>query len=67
MEKGGAAGPWSLVPGMAKVVGEAGVDMITDLVNQIIVGVIPSEWELSTLENCYKGKWDALESWKRKL
>ena len=67
MEKGEAAGPWSLVTGMGKVVGEAGVDMITGLVNQIIVGVIPSEWELSTLENCYKGKWDALESWKRKL
>ena len=56
MKKGEAAGPRSLVPGMTKVIEEAGVDMITDLVNQIIVGVIPAEWELSTLENSYKGK-----------
>ena len=31
----------------AKAVGEAGVDMIKDLVNQIIVErVIPAEWEI---------------------
>ena len=36
---------------------QAGVDMITDPVNQIIVeGVIPGERELSTIANCYKGK-----------
>ena len=29
-----------------KAVGEAGVDLITDLVIQIIVGTIPAEWEL---------------------
>lgn len=51
MEKGEAAGPWSLVPGMAKVVGEAGVDMITDLVNQIIVGVIPENCGLGIFVN----------------
>ena len=29
--------------------GEAGIDMISDLVNQIAAeGVIPTEWELST-------------------
>ena len=38
-----------------------GIDMITGLVNQIIVGVISAEWELSTIVNRYKGKGDALE------
>ena len=35
--------------------------MITRLLNQIIVGVIPTEWELSITLNCYKGKRDALK------
>ena len=35
--------------------------MIAGLVNQITVGVIPSEWERSTFVNRYKGKGDALE------
>ena len=31
---------------------KAGVDMIADLINQFIVeGVIPAEWELSTIAN----------------
>ena len=46
---------------MAKAAGEAGVDknailrkqtrtpQTTDLANQIIVGLIPTEWELSTI------------------
>ena len=39
---------------MVKEAGEAGVDMITDLVKQIIVlGVIPVERELSTIEKHY--------------
>ena len=38
------------------------VDVITDLVNRIVVeGVIPAEWELSTIVNCYKGKGDSSE------
>ena len=45
-----------------KTTGEAGVDMTTDLVNQIVVeGVVPAEWELSTIVNCYKGEGDSLE------
>ena len=36
--------------------------MIADSLNQIIrEGVVPAEWELSTIVNCYKGKGDALE------
>ena len=27
-----------------ELVGEAGTDMMTDLVNEIIAGVIPAEW-----------------------
>ena len=39
---------------MVKVAGQAGGDMITDLVNQIIVeGVISAEWKVSTFVNCY--------------
>ena len=44
---------------MVKAVG--GVGMITDLINQIIVGVNPVEWELSTIVNGYKDKGDSLE------
>ena len=51
-----AAGPSTVVSEMIVAVGEAGVDMITDLVNQIIVEVIPAECELSIVVNCYKGK-----------
>ena len=39
---------------------EAGIAMIVDLVNQVIVKkIISIEWELSTIVNCYKGKGDA--------
>ena len=34
---------------------------MTDLLNQIIVGVLGAEWELSTIVNCYKEKGDSLE------
>ena len=57
-----AAGPSTVVSEMTVAVGEAGVDIITDLVNQIIVEeVIPAECELSIVVNCYKGKVDSLE------
>ena len=47
---------------MVKAAGEVGVDIITDLVNQVIVeGVILAEWELSTIVNCYTGKGGSLE------
>lgn len=37
---------------------------MTDLVNEIIAGVIPAEWQLSTIVNCYRVKEDALEKGK---
>ena len=41
---------------------EAGVGMITNLVNQVIVdGIISAEWELSIIANCFKGRRDSLE------
>lgn len=46
---------------MTNAAAEAGIDMITDLVNQIIVGFIPAEWGLSTVVNCCNGKEDSLE------
>ena len=46
---------------MVKSTGEAGVGMMIDLANHIIVGVVSAEWKLSTIVNCYKGKGDASE------
>ena len=37
---------------MVKAAGEAGLDITTDLVNQVVVGVIIVKWELSTIANC---------------
>ena len=51
---------WQVVLEMVNVAGEARVDMINDLVNHDMVGVIPAEWELSTIVYCYKGKGDFL-------
>ena len=46
-----------------KSAGEAGVDMITDLLNLIIVRVIPEEWELSTsVKWCFKKR-----SWNHEM
>ena len=52
-----AAGPSGVV---SEIVREAGIDINTDLVNQIIgERVIPAERELSATVNCYKGKGDS--------
>ena len=61
MKNGKAAGSTGLVSEMVNSAGEVGVDIITNLLNEIIVGVILAEWELSTIVNCYKGKRDALQ------
>ena len=47
-----AARPSGVVPKMVKAAREAGLYMTTDLVNEIIVGVIIVEWELSTISDC---------------
>ena len=47
---------------IVKAAGEAEFNIITDLLNQIIVeGVALAERELSTIVNCYKEKGDFLE------
>ena len=65
IKNGKAVGPSGVISEMVKVAedaGEAVVDMITDLVNQIIVRrVIPPEWELTTFVNCFKRKGYYLE------
>ena len=62
MRNGKAAGPSGVLSEMVKATGKAGVGMITDLLNQIIIeGVIPAEWKLSTVVNCYQGKSGSLE------
>ena len=49
-----------------KAAGEAGIDMNTDLVYQIIVeGVIPAESELSTIVNSFEGKGGPLKRKKK--
>ena len=64
MKNGKTAGPSGVVSEMVKVPGEAGVDMITDLINHIMVRVVLAEWELSTIVNCYKGEGNSLERGK---
>ena len=63
INNGKAARPPGLLSEMvAGEAGEAGADMITDLLNRLIAeGVNPAEWELSTIANCYKGKGSSLE------
>ena len=46
---------------VVKTIWETGADMITDLVNQIAVGVFPAEWERNAIVHCCIGKWDSLE------
>lgn len=42
--------------------GKAGVDMLTDMINQMLVeGLIPPEWDVSKIVSCYKGKGNSLE------
>ena len=56
MKKQKAAGPLCVVSEMVKTAGEREVGMVTVLVNQIIGRVIPPEWDLSVIVNCFKGK-----------
>ena len=52
------AGLSSLVLKIVRAAGEAGVEMITNLVNQIVVEkAITAEWEFSTILSSYKAKW----------
>ena len=61
MNNGKTAALPGSVSEMVQTEGEAGADIITDLVNSIIVGVIPAKWKLSTFVNCCKEKGDVLK------
>ena len=62
MKSGKAAGPSGIVAEMLMASGEAGIDLVTELVSSIVYEcVIPTDWEISSIVNCYKGKGDALE------
>ena len=57
-----AARPSGIVTEMIKAAGEASIEMITALLNQIIKeGVLPADSELSTRFNCYKDKGNSLK------
>ena len=50
-----AAGPSGLLSETVNSGGDGGINMITDLINQITKGVVvPTEWNLSTIIKCYK-------------
>ena len=62
MSDGKAAGCSGVVAEMIKASGEAGISLITQLFNTIIAEKkIPSDWDMSIIMNCYKGKGDATE------
>ena len=62
MKKGKAAGPSGIVAEMLQAAGDKGIEIVTNLANRIVQeGVIPKEWESSTIVNCYKGKGEAVE------
>ena len=61
MASGKAAGSSGIVAEMLKPVGEAGAEVVCDLVENIISeGCIPTDWQESFIVNLYKGKGDAL-------
>ena len=62
MKVGKAGGPSEVVGEMLKAAGKNGVSMMTDLCNQVIrEGVMPKDWERSTLIPIYKGKGDPMD------
>ena len=61
MKTGKAAGPSGIVVEMLKASGDTGARLVADLANDMVNGVIPSDWEDSFIINIYKGKGDALE------
>lgn len=57
VKNGKAARQSRLMPGIEKSLGEVGVDIFTDLINQIIVKrANPIEWKLIPVVTCYNRK-----------
>ena len=62
MKCGKAAGPSGIIAEMLKASGEEGVRLLRQLGEDVFsTGVIPEEWQESTILNLYKGKGDALD------
>ena len=62
MKYGKAAGPSGIIAEMLKASGEEGIELMRQLCEEVFSnGVIPSDWEESTILNLYKGKGDALD------
>ena len=62
MKNGKAAGVSGIVAEMLKASDEAGLELFTELFNNIVKEEkVPSDWEMSIIINCFKGKGDAVE------
>ena len=62
MKEGKAAGVSGIVAEMLKASGEAGLELFIELFNNIVKEEkVPSDWEISVIINCFKGKGDAVE------
>ena len=62
MKDGKAAGVSGIVSEMLKASDEAGLEHFTELFNSIVKEEkVPSDWEMSTIINCFKGKGDAVD------
>src|ERR1700757_990000 len=61
-KSGKAAGPSEVVVEMLEASGEAGLQWVTDICNEVErSGKIPNDWRNSWIVSVYKGKGDALE------
>ena len=61
MKSDKAPGPPGIVVEMSKASGEIGIYLVTELVNSIVnEGVVPADWEISSIAYSYKGKGNAL-------
>jgi hypothetical protein len=61
-KSGKAAGPSEVVVEMLEASGEAGLQWVTDICNEVVrSGKIPTDWRNSWIVSVYKGKGDALE------
>ena len=61
-KSGKAAGPSEVVVEMLEASGQAGLQWVTDICNEVVrSGKIPDDWRKSWIVSVYKGKGDALE------
>ena len=62
MKDSKTAGASGIVAEMLKASGEVGLDIFTELFNNIVKEEkVPSDWDMSIIINCFKGKGDAVE------